>query len=317
LKNNEIKMKKLLIFRIFFFIPLFAILSLHICSSAAWGATDEQGQNPVKLKKLYWFIPDGMRADPYIFNIYEWAQKGELPNIKRMMDNGSYGFCKPVYPGHTPVNFASLLTGTYPEVHGVSDGPMHIKGHPLVKPSVNGFSSTAKKVEPIWVTLEKQGRSVGVLSIPGSTPPELDSGFTLIGRWGGWGANFYAVNFEELGDGHMLYQQGRHTRLFYFGPALVIFQHALPAQEWIAPPVSYSPAKEVALEAWGARVYVYLYDSTDDQKINYDRVAFSTDKHEIFADLKEGWWSDWLPITLEWNNLKINTEFKIRVIKYK
>ena len=47
-------------------------------------------------KKLYWFIPDGMRADPGLFNIFKWAQEGKLPNIKKMMDNGSYGFCIPV-----------------------------------------------------------------------------------------------------------------------------------------------------------------------------------------------------------------------------
>ena len=41
-------------------------------------------------KKLYWFIPDGMRADPGLFNVFKWAQEGKLPNIKKMMDNGSH-----------------------------------------------------------------------------------------------------------------------------------------------------------------------------------------------------------------------------------
>jgi predicted AlkP superfamily phosphohydrolase/phosphomutase len=307
------KIRKGFIF--FLVIALFAVLSLCFSVFWIWSTSNGQKHNSVKIRKLYWFIPDGMRADPYIFNIYEWARKGELPNIKRMMDNGSYGFCKPVYPGHTPANFATLATGTYPEVHGVSDGPMHTEGHPLVKPSVAGFSSTAKKVEPIWVTLEKQGRTVGVLSIPGSTPAELQNGFTLLGRWGGWGASFYAINFEELGDGNMLYQQGRHTRFFYSGPALAIFKHALLAQEWVTAPLSYSPAKEVLLEAWGAKIHAYIYDSTDDQKVDYNRVAFSVDKKEILADLREGECSNWLPVTLIWNDMKINTVFKIKIIK--
>jgi len=231
------------------------------------------------------------------------------------MDNGSYGFCKPVYPGHTPVNFATLLTGAYPEVHGVSDGPMHTEGHPLSKPSIAGFSSTAKKVEPIWVTLEKQGRSTGILSIPGSTPPEIDNGYTLVGRWGGWGVSFYPVNFEELGDGKMFYKQGRHTRLFFFGPPLAIFTHAGLAQGWMNHPKSYSEAKEACLEAWGAKINAYIYDTSDDSKTNYDRIYFSLDKKNILADLKQGEWSAWLPITLAWNNIKIDTLFKIKVIK--
>src|SRR5688500_12584349 len=76
-------------------------------------------------KRLYWFIPDGMRADPDLFNIYKWAEAGKLPNIKRLMERGTYGFAKPVFPSHTPANFASRFTGAYPEVHGINDGQMH------------------------------------------------------------------------------------------------------------------------------------------------------------------------------------------------
>jgi len=292
-----------------------SLVILQFFTFQVLGAPQESNMNLPKTKKLYWFIPDGMRAEPYLFNIYAWAKEGKLPNIKRMMDNGAYGFCKPVYPGHTPVNFATLLTGTYPEVHGIADGPMHTEGHPLIKPSVAGFRSTAKKIEPIWVTLEKQGKTVGLLSIPGSTPPELEKGYTMVGRWGGWGASFYAVNFEELGDGSMMFKQGRHTRLFFFGPPLAIFKHATSAREWTSMPRSYSAPKKVSLEAWGAKVNAYIYDSTDDAKVNYDCVIFSSDKKNVLANLKQGEWSNWLPITLIWNYLEVDTLFKIKVIK--
>src|SRR6185436_12281471 len=106
-------------------------------------------------RKLYWFVPDGMRADPELFNIFRWADEGKLPNIKKMMERGTYGYCKPAFPSHTPANFATLFTGAYPEVHGVNDGPMRAEGVPLSQIAVSGFSSPAKKVEPIWVTLEK------------------------------------------------------------------------------------------------------------------------------------------------------------------
>ena len=105
--------------------------------------------------KLYWFIPDGMRADPDLFNIFKWAEEGKLPNIKKMMDSGSYGFSKPTFPGHTPTNFATLLTGTYPSKNGVADGPMHIEGRPLDKVAVGGFSSTAKKYPQYGLYLKR------------------------------------------------------------------------------------------------------------------------------------------------------------------
>src|SRR3989338_7199281 len=111
--------------------------------------------NPQKPEKVYWFIPDGTRAEPDTFTIYKWAEEGKLPNIKKMMDKGSYGYSIPDFPGHTPANFASLLTGSHPIVHGVADGPMHIEGYPLDKPSVAGFSSVAKKVPQIWTIMEE------------------------------------------------------------------------------------------------------------------------------------------------------------------
>ena len=66
-----------------------------------------------------------------------------------MMDQGSYGYSIPTFPSHTPTNFATLLTGTYPKTIGVADGPMHGEGRPLNKVAVGGFSSVAKKIDPI------------------------------------------------------------------------------------------------------------------------------------------------------------------------
>lgn len=110
--------------------------------------------------KLYWFIPDGVRADPDLFTIFKWAEEGEMPNLKKMMERGTYGYSKPVFPSHTPTNFATLLTGAYPDVHGVNDGPMHVIGKPLDKVAIPGFRSIAKKIAPIWETLEENGLKV-------------------------------------------------------------------------------------------------------------------------------------------------------------
>ena len=268
--------------------------------------------------KLYWFIPDGMRAEPDLFDIFTWAEEGKLPNIKRMMDQGSYGFSIPVYPSHTPVNFATLLTGTLPTKHGVADGPMHVEGKPLNKVSVGGFSSVAKWLEPVWLTLENAGKDVFLLSVPGSTPPELQKGTTVRGRWGGWGADFHATNFDEKNP--LQYQQGRNARLFTFGPPLAEYVGSSEAgDDWSNPPESFSPAKEAELTHYGATVYAYMYDTTDNGVVDYDRVAFSLDRITVFAEVADGKWSDWHPITLTWKvgdeGKQIDTQFKIRVIK--
>jgi predicted AlkP superfamily phosphohydrolase/phosphomutase len=274
------------------------------------------GRKPLK---LYWFIPDGMRSDPEQFNIYQWAEEGKLPNIKKLMDSGSYGFSKPTFPSHTPTNFASLLTGTLPEVHGVSDGPMHIEGRPLNKVAIAGFRSTAKKVDPIWKTLEEQGEKVALISVPGSTPPEINKGVVLRGRWGGWGADFHALNFETKGNATQRIKQGRGSRLFFFGPQLTSYIDGIIPEGWNNAPESFSDPKEITMNGWGKDVFAYIYDSTDDSKQNYDRVAFSTDRQEIFSDLSQGEWGDWKEVTLKWktqdNVVDVNSDLRATIIK--
>jgi predicted AlkP superfamily phosphohydrolase/phosphomutase len=273
-----------------------------------------------KEMKLYWFIPDGMRADPDIFNIFEWAKNGELPNIKRMMDNGAYGFSIPTFPSHTPTNFATLFTGSYPKTHGVADGPMHVEGKPLDKVAVGGFNSGAKKVDPIWVTLEKDyDLDVALLSVPGSTPPELDNGITIRGRWGGWGADFHATNFEENTKTNQ-YSKGRGANLFFFGEPLAVYLDSEELNEWDNSIFeSYSNPKFAKLTKYDESIYAYIVDSTDDNVVNYDDVLFTKDNQNIIASLSEGEWSDWVPANLSWtsNGNKINVEssYIINVIK--
>ena len=257
-----------------FVFSLSCLIILQLCTMEVSSASEESTSNLSKAKKLYWFIPDGVRAEPDLFKIYEWAFQGKLPNIKRMMENGAYGSCIPVFPSHTPVNFATLLTGAYPKTHGVADGPMHIEGRPLNKVAIGGFSSVAKRISPIWINMEEDNKKVVLLSIPGSTPPELDRGITIRGRWGGWGADFHALNFQSKGDLSERKEQGRSSRLFFFRPELTRYIDMKLAEDWSNVPVSFSPPLEAELNGWGTIIFVYIYDSTDDHQVNYNRIIF-------------------------------------------
>lgn len=317
------------VIRYFFIVAIIASAAFY-----GWQAFDRQRPHDKGLK-LYWFIPDGVRAEPDLFTIYTWAQAGELPNIKKMMDNGAYGYSIPDYPSHTPVNFASLMTGSHPNVHGVADGTMHIEGYPLSISPIGGFRSNAKKVPPAWLTLEESGMDVFLLSMPGSTPPELSRGTTVRGRWGGWGADFYAVNFQDASENLAKEFFSRSARLFYTGPKLTEVVNSHRSTIDIPGVKSFSPIKEVKLEAWDSAVYGFIYDSTDDGRINYDRMAFSVDREHVIGDLKDGDWSEWLPITVKWRTrddlnvytpkktelerkftaIDVPTQFKIKIIK--
>lgn len=315
---------------------VFTGLIFVVMAAAFWQLNGQAQKSPrTKAVKLYWFIPDGLRAEPVTFRIYEWAREGKLPNIKRLMDEGSYGYSIPVFPGHTPTNFATLMTGTTPDVHGIADGPMRIEGYPLQMVSKGGFSSQAKKVPPMWYTLEESQFAVSLLSIPGSTPPELNNGITIKGRWGGWGIEFPAINFHSEGDTALQVETGLNRRVFNFGSELTKFLKTEAPSNWSLKVQSFSPAREVNLLNWKAPLYALIYDSTDDGAENYDRILFSKDKKQVFADLKEGDWGDWLPVTLNWelkndyniytpkkmewerdaSSVNIDTEMRIKIIK--
>ena len=276
---------------------------------------NQEPDQPKQATKLYWFIPDGMRAEPDLFTVFQWAKEGKLPNIKKMMDNGAYGYSIPDFPSHTPTNFASLLTGAHPTVHGVADGPMHIEGKPLVRPSVGGFSSAAKKVDPIWTILENVGKKVALLAMPGSTPPELENGITIRGSWGGWGADTPALIFEPTDKLAERKAAGKGFRLFFLGQKLTRFVDKTAAAEWQQVSTSFSPAKEATMEAYGQSFFTYIYDSTDDGKENYDRVSISLDKQSVLVDLPQGEWSGWYPVTLSWNEKSFDSDVKVKVIK--
>lgn len=291
------------------FVVLVATLSALGPATAA--DTDSASRATIR---LHWFIPDGMRADPELFDIYRWAEEGKLPNLRRLMERGAYGFSIPTFPSHTPTNFATLLTGTYPERHGIADGPMHIEGRPLARPAVGGFSSAARRLPAVWTLLGETGRTAVLLSVPGSTPPELDpaQAITIRGRWGGWGADFPSLIFEPV-DRERRRQLARGTRLFFLGDELTRF--VTPREEPGDPAVpSFSPPRFLDLDVHGTNVVAALVDTADDGRRAYDALFLPSTDSTPPVQLRQGEGSEWLPLAVEWKDRPVEIHFKVHVI---
>jgi predicted AlkP superfamily phosphohydrolase/phosphomutase len=225
-----------------------------------------------------------------------------------MMDQGSYGFSIPTFPSHTPTNFATLLTGSYPITHGVADGPMRIEGQPLHKPSIAGFSSVARKVPAIWNMFD-DSKKIVLLSLPGTTPPEKKPNMiTIKGRWGGWGAEFHSVIFEKLSVQQRI-KQARNSRLFFLGMELT---------QYIDPEITNenflfsNEIKElyIPLTLYGTTIHANLIK----EKNNFKSISFARTKDNIDTTLSKGEWSEWFPINLTWNNQTVKTNVKYHVI---
>jgi predicted AlkP superfamily phosphohydrolase/phosphomutase len=243
--------------------------------------------------KVYWFIPDGLRADRDQFNIYEWAKNGELPNLSKLMARGSYGYSRPVFPGHTPTNYATLLTGVYPDKHGVADGAMRTYGYPLRMVSKGGFSSLAKLVAPIWTELENENYLVSLQSLPGSTPPELFKGNVIKGRWGGWGIEFPSMVVEKAQPGSDPYKKiGNNRRAFTFGPELTTYVNSIGLNKY-------------SFTTWRQTFVIELLKS--------NQLKITTADKSLSVILSEGEWSKWNTIPLEYdlkNDYQMNSPKK-------
>lgn len=111
------------------------------------------------------FSLDGFRAE----YLHTWG--GLLPVISKLKKCGTYAKnMRPVYPTKTFPNHYSIVTGLYPESHGIIDNKMY-------DPKMNAsFSLKSKekfnpawyKGEPIWVTANNQQLRSATFFWPGS-----------------------------------------------------------------------------------------------------------------------------------------------------
>ena len=110
-----------------------------------------------------------------------YVEKGYLPNIRKLVAAGSYTKANAVFPGITPVNWATIATGAYQGTHGITDFLIHHPGDPLDE-SRNAFRSNEYLAETLWEAAEKEGFKVATINFPGTWPSKLTSGYCLAGE---------------------------------------------------------------------------------------------------------------------------------------
>ena len=91
-------------------------------------------------------------------------EKGELPNIKKLIEEGVSCRTQAFDPPLSPVLWTSIASSKLPDKHGVKD-----------------FLATSKtvKVKRIWNILEEQGFSIGLFGHILTWPPEKVNGFNI------------------------------------------------------------------------------------------------------------------------------------------
>ena len=118
----------------------------------------------------------GLDGAPYPL-IKQWSESGNLPNLARLIARGSFGILNSTIPVHSPTAWASFITGLNPGQHGVFD---------FVRRADDSYQLKVVRANQIpgaslWRLLSENGRSVGVMNVPMTYPPEPVNGFLLTG----------------------------------------------------------------------------------------------------------------------------------------
>ena len=138
--------------------------ALTLLAGCATPATHHPRSHDAKPATLLLVSLDGFRAD--------YIDRGLSPTLSTLADEGVHAKAmQPSFPSLTFPNHYTLVTGRYPDDHGIVDNSM-------ADPVLGRFSLGNRKAvddarwwneaEPIWVTAQKQGLRAATLFWPGS-----------------------------------------------------------------------------------------------------------------------------------------------------
>src|SRR5580765_7709961 len=115
-------------------------------------ACTTQAPRPKADSPLLLISIDGFRAD--------YFDRGLTPNLKAIADAGVHATAmRPSFPSLTFPNHYTLVTGLYPDHHGIVHNTMIDPqlGKFTLKTSASAGGRWWDGAEPIWVTADKQG----------------------------------------------------------------------------------------------------------------------------------------------------------------
>lgn len=118
----------------------------------------------------------GLDGAPYQL-VHKWTQNGELPNLARLIRQGSFNILKSTIPVHSPTAWSSFITGLNPGKHGIFD---------FVRRDQDDYrlrvvQATEIRGASLWRYLGENGLKVGVMNVPMTYPPEPVNGYLISG----------------------------------------------------------------------------------------------------------------------------------------
>jgi len=121
-----------------------------------------------------WVI--GLDGVPWTL-LQPWIDQGHLPTLAAVQAGGAWGELRSTMQFLTAVAWSSFITGMNPGKHGIFDFARRVPGsydQELTNAALRAGRS-------LWRVLSDAGRSVGVVNVPMTFPPEPVNGFLISG----------------------------------------------------------------------------------------------------------------------------------------
>src|ERR1700738_1670257 len=106
-------------------------------------------------------------------------ERGELPNFKKIRDQGCEAVLESKYPPLTPPAWTSLSTGLKPAQHGIYDYWEFDQQQGETRQA--HLLTRRKGGKAIWNILSEFGKQVLVINVPVTYPPEAVNGIMVSG----------------------------------------------------------------------------------------------------------------------------------------
>lgn len=275
------------------------LVALMLLVGAAYApATAAPTQAESAAGKVIFFAADGMRQDL----LMKYAEALDFPLKEFLMGSAAY----PSGPGlvnqappNTGAGWYTLATGAWPAIHGSTNNTFHIVGQPFGNRTA-AFDAGVLQAETIAQSAERGGKKVAQIEWAGGrnaaiNGPTVDYRGFYSGR--GVVTNYISPNdFAQFVAAFGL--QFDHPAGFA-GQAPYPEAAPAPAEGWTKVPKSYSPAMQMRMRVldFGTDKYglnAYIFDSTKDGVVNYDKVLFAPGKDgsAAVAVLGKGEWGD-------------------------
>lgn len=105
------------------------------------------------------------------------VEKGELPNISKLLSHGAWGELGSTIHPNTPVAWTSFMTGLNPGKHGIYD-------FIIAKENDYGFRLTTasdRRADTMWEFMGMSDKKVLVVNVPYTYPPDKVNGIMISG----------------------------------------------------------------------------------------------------------------------------------------